>query len=101
MDNKIIYWTGVEYGYDKNKNLKGGFVYAFIKAFDVRDALELLLKRLKQEDLIPIEIEFISPYNQDMEWENKKQTKHYSKLYIEAINTDIIIFDDFYAYEKD
>lgn len=101
MNNKKIYWTGVEYSYSLNKNLKGGFVYAFIKAIDVRDALDLLLIRLKQESLIPLEIEFISPYSQEMEWENKKQTKHYSKLYDEALNTDSVIFDDFYAYEND
>ena len=101
MGDKKIYWSGVEYSYEENKDLKGGFVYVFIKAIDVRDALNLLLNGLKQENLIPLEIEFISPYSQDMEWENKKQTKHYSKLYNEALNTDIIIFDDFYAYEKD
>ena len=100
-NNNKIYWTGVEYNYSDNKSLKGGFVYAFINALDVRDALEKLLKGLEEEKLIPLDVEFISPYDQDMEWEEKGQTKRYIELYNDALNTEQVIFDDFYAYETE
>ena len=39
-----VFWTSIEYKYLKGSInfgvFKGGFVYAFVKAFDVRDALE-------------------------------------------------------------
>lgn len=98
-----IYWTGVEYSYGKKsdnyKELKGGFVYAFINAIDVREALGKLLKELKKQDLNPLEVEFISPYDEEMEWETNEQTNHYLGLYEEALKSEEVVFDDFYAYE--
>jgi hypothetical protein len=101
-----IYWSCIEFHYKQrpqtkeNTNLKGGFVYAFIKAFDVRDALDMIIISLKKNKLQPIEIEYIKPYEKNIQWESKKQTKHYLELYKEAKRTDEVIFDDLYAYEK-
>ena len=101
MENKI-YWTGIEYNYDEKSNdLKGGFVYAFVKSFDVREALEKVLKALKEEKLVPLDIEFVSPYDEEMEWETEEQTKQFLEMYEDAKNTEDVIFDDFYAYESD
>jgi len=45
MKNKV-FWIGVEYNYSKDSpdfnKLKGGYVYAFVKAVDVRDVLSNL-----------------------------------------------------------
>lgn len=104
METKI-FWTGIEYVYIEGSvefgQLKGGFVYAFIKAFDVRDALDKLCIELRNRKLKSIEIEFVSPYDEDLEWETDKLTNHYIDMYREASNGTEIIFDDFHAYEQD
>ena len=103
MSSKI-YWTSIEYRYIKKvdkKDLKGGFVYAFINANDVRDVLKKVLIELAKQNLEPIEIEFISPYDKEMEWETKEQTEHFKQLYKESKKTDNVVFDDFYAYKTD
>lgn len=104
MESKI-YWSGIEYEYNENsveyKKLKGGFVYAFIKSNDVREALEIILSELNKNHLLPSTIEFVSPYEKEMEWETSKETSHYTKLYKTALKSSVVVFDDFYAYEKE
>ena len=103
MDYKV-YWAGIEYKYNKASStkaiLEGGFVYIFVKAFDAREVLERLLIELKKKVLTLIEVEFISPYDIEMEWELEKEKKHYLELYNNALKTDLVVFDDFYAYES-
>ena len=102
---KKIYWSSIEYSYSKNskeaEKLKGGFVYALIKAYDAREALEKIQSALDNENMIPIEIEYISPYDVNMEWEEEDQTSHFNGLYEEAGKKSDVIFDEFYAYEKE
>ena len=99
-----VYWSGIEYSYSKDsidyKKLKGGFIYVFVKAFDVRDALEKLLLEMSKQKIIPLEIEFVSPYDKQLEWEKEEDTNKYLKLYEEALKTEHIVFDTFFAYEK-
>jgi hypothetical protein len=100
MKNRI-YWSSIEYKYDKNdSNLIGGFVYVFIKASNVRTALEKILKDFKNEKIIPVDIEFIQPYNPKLVWENQDQTEYYQELYTSAKKSTKLIFDKFYAFEK-
>src|SRR5687767_3512596 len=103
MESKV-YWSSIEYKYgepsDNPEKLIGGFTYVFIKAFDVRDALEKITESLDRIGLQPIEIEFLSPYDKATEWETSKETKHYRKLFMDAQNSTKVVFDDFYAFEK-
>ena len=100
-----VFWTGIEYSYmigsEKYGNLKGGFVYAFIKAYDVREALTKITDQLNKISMEPIEIEFLKPYEKNLEWETIEQTKHYLDLYKQSNKTNDIIFDIFHAYEHD
>lgn len=98
-----VYWSSIEYKYNENSHrLKGGFVYSFIKANDVRDALKNLLSELKNKKLEVVEIEFLSPYDLNTVWKTKKQTNRYKELYEEAnVSNNIVVFDDFYSYEND
>jgi hypothetical protein len=100
-----VFWTGIEYSYmedaEEYGKLKGGFVYAFIKAHDVRDALDKIIDKLKIMRLKPIEIEFLKPYEKELEWETEEQTKHYLNLYKQTIKTNDISFDNFHAYKHD
>ena len=102
---KKVYWCGLEYSYletpSEAVDLKGGFVYAFVYAFDVREALDHLLDVLSNKKLIPVEIEFISPYDLDMEWESEQETKRFLGLANEASESREVLFDDFYAYEQE
>jgi len=101
---KNIFWSSIEYHYsDKSsdfKKLDGGFVYVFIKSFDVREALDLILESLDKQNLVPFNIEFISPYDKEIDWESIDQSNHYLELYNVANNSSDVIYDDFYAYEK-
>ena len=99
-----IYWTSIEYRYDEKsieyKKLKGGFVYAFIKAKDVRDALEIFLRELSILNLNPVEIEFIKPFDKSLEWETPEDTKHHLSLFRQAKKSTNAIFGEFYAFER-
>ena len=103
METKV-YWSAIEYAYlEGNTNygkLKGGFVYVFLSAFDARKALELILKELEQLRLSPVEIEFISQYDKEMEWETQVETAKYFTLYDEAKTSGRPIFDAFYAFDE-
>jgi len=99
-----IYWTSIEYRYDElsteSKRLKGGFVYAFIKANDVRDALENFLRELTVLNLIPVEIEFVKPYDKAQEWEKPEDTKRHLSLFRQAKKSTTAVFGEFYAFER-
>ena len=47
-----VYWTSVEYEYKYKNNLRGGFVYIFIKARDAISAYEIIKEDLISKDLI-------------------------------------------------
>ncbi len=102
---KKVFWSGIEYSYQKGSegygNLKGGFVFVFTKAYDVREALAKILAEFNGMNLEPIEIEFIKPYEIELGWETPEQTTHYLLLYEESDSRDKTIFDAFYAYENE
>lgn len=103
--SKRIYWSSVEYIFNEDSpkfgKLKGGAVYAFVKAKDARDSLEKIIKALTDEFLIPVDVEYISIYDTDIEWENDEETSQFMQLYQEAENSNEVIFDVFYEYEKE
>lgn len=106
MTNELnIYWSSIEFTYKKEiqnkKNLKGGFVYCFVKAFDVREAINKIERGLKSQGLICQKMEYISVYDENMEWEKEEQTASYLELYKSAKNNNEVVFDDFYSYEND
>ena len=100
-----VYWTSVEYKYLKGSadfdKLKGGTVYAFVSSKDVQDALKKYLSVFEDLKLKTTDIEFIKPYDTEMDWADKKQTSHFLNLYNEAQSSSDVILDDFYAYEKE
>ena len=105
MKSLKIYWTSIEYNYGKTSpqfgKLTGGLVYGFVKAFDAKEALKKFTEELKNQNMIVKEVEFISPYDIDMEWETNKQTKKFIQLYRKAESLNQVLFDEFYAYENE
>jgi hypothetical protein len=95
-----VYWASIEYKYDKVDKLKGGFVYAFVKASNSKTALDNIFQKLKEENMTSVKVEFIKEYDPMTEWDNSIQTKHYNELYSSALNSLDVILDDFYAYER-
>ena len=102
--NKKVYWAGIEYIYTSKSNefgkLKGGFVYAFVNAYNVKIALNGIKKELNKIQLDPIEIEFIEPYNIDTKWETTEQTNNYLDLFDKSQKNKQVYFDDFFAYKN-
>ncbi len=104
MEESRIYWTGIEFNYSRDSadygKLKGGFVYGFVHAIDVREALKRFEGRLIEEKLTPKNFEFISIYDLEMEWETEEQTENYFQLAKEAESSSEVMFDAFYSYES-
>lgn len=98
-----IYWSSVEYTHAKGtpeyESLKGGYVYAFMKAQDAREALAKLQAALQQYQVHPKDIEFISPYDQATPWGSEELAQHYRELSDKAGTNGAVAFDTFYAYE--
>jgi hypothetical protein len=105
MNSLKIYWTGIEYGYSKKSpqfgKLAGGFVYGFVTALDAREALNKFTDELKHQDIDIKEVEFISPYDIETEWETEEQAIIFIRLCREAESSNQVLFDDFYAYESE
>lgn len=105
MNSLKIYWTSIEYNYNKASpqfgKLTGRIVYGFVKALDVRDALNRFADELGRQHMNAKTVEFISPYDINMEWETKEQTKKFAQLFKEAESLNEVLLDDFYAYERE
>lgn len=95
-----VYWTSVEYEYKFKNNLRGGFVYIFIKARDAISAYEIIKEDLTSKDLIPISWDFICPYDFNTKWDTEEETLCYKGLYEKALNSKRCVYDSFYAYAK-
>ena len=102
MSNKV-YWTGIEYSYAPSSKhygaLKGGFVYCFVRANDCREVLDRVTEEMDNQEMIPTAFEFISPYN-NIEWETQEESAHYQILSSEALKSDKVVFDDYYAFKE-
>ncbi|MGB5990496.1 MAG: hypothetical protein WBG43_12270 [Marinifilaceae bacterium] len=102
---KKVFWSSIEYSYcidaKEYKKLKGGFVYVFFKAFDVKEALSEIILEFNRIKLKPIDIEFLKPYETELEWESVEITNHYLDLCEKSNNSTNVIFDDFHAYESE
>lgn len=105
VKQKKVYWASIEYAFLKEAEdygkFDGGFVYAFVNALDVRDALEKVLISLEQQALTPLAVEAVMPYDKNMEWEKEADTAHYLHLYARASKNEEVLFDVFYDYEKE
>lgn len=104
-ENKRVYICDVDYLYmpeaAEYKELAGGAVYVFVKAFDVRETLELLDKNMKDRYIEPKEIVSINPYDENQEWASDEEQAHYRELSLNCDKSGEIVYDDFLAYERE
>ncbi|WP_276134854.1 hypothetical protein [Polluticoccus soli] len=99
-----LYWGSIEYSYTKKHKqyakLKGGLVYAFFVAQDVREFLAAVEAELGKLHIEIDAVEFVSLYDVDMEWEDEDDNDTYKQLAEKAVQSSEVVFDDFYAYER-
>lgn len=104
MRDSQLYWGSIEYSYTKKHKqyatLKGGVVYAFFLAQDVREFLAVVEAELKKLQIEIDCVEFVSVYDMDMEWEDEEDNELYKQIGEKAQQTRGVVFDDFYAYER-
>jgi len=98
-----IYWTSVEFDIINPADYEdciGGFVYLFLKAEDVQDAMPKIQGVIAEENLRVKHIEFVSPYD-GTKWDTKEDQVLYDGLAKEAEDSDEIVWDQISAYESD
>ncbi len=102
--NLKTYWSSVEFhfhpGAKEYAKYKGGFVYAFVTAEEVRTAIPLILDELKCWSLIPVAVDFVSPY-EDFSWDSTEEQEHYANLASQARKSGKVVLDGLHAYENE
>lgn len=100
---KNLYWGSIEYKYGKGhtdyKMLKGGFVYVFFYAKDVRHFIEVVKDEFKIQKLNIVRVEFVNEYDLKTKWNDKDDENRYKQIIKDAKATLKPVFDHFYAYE--
>jgi len=97
-----VYWTSIEFDIPdppSYKNCIGGFVYLFLKANDVLEAIPRIEKAIEDEGFKIYQVEFIEPY-EDIPWETKDDQRKYDSLAQETKLKDDIVWDEIFAYES-
>jgi hypothetical protein len=97
-----IYWTSVEFDIKNPSDYEdciGGFVYLFLRADDVRDALVKIQDAVEAEGLVLTHVEFISLYDQ-IPWDSEEDQMQYDELAKEAGVRDEVVWDEILAYES-
>jgi len=97
-----VYWTSVEFDIidpSEYEDCVGGFVYLFVKARDVREAIPKIEATIEQEGLRMDSIEFVSQYD-EISWDSEEEQVLYDSLAREANACDEVIWDEIFAYES-
>jgi hypothetical protein len=96
------YWTSVEFDIlepSQYENCIGGFVYLFLKAKDVLDAIPKIKNAIIQEDLKINQIEFVSEYD-EVPWDSEEEQIKYDSLAKKAGACEDVVWDEIFAYES-
>lgn len=98
-----VYWSEIEYRYRKtapdHQMLKGGFVYAFVKAADARDALSKFTSAIECEGLSVEKVAYVSPYGETA-WPTQQDEQKFTQLVRDADAGTKVVFDEFYAFRE-
>lgn len=103
MEEKMnLYWTSVEFDImtpAAYENCIGGYVYLFLKARDVLDAIPKIQDAIEGEDLRINQVEFVSLYD-EMTWESPEDRSQYDALAEAAQKSGDVVWDEISAYES-
>ena len=75
-------------------------MYVFYRTDDVRKMIMSIERRFQAMNLEVKVVEFVKPYDKEMEWDTIENAKHFGDLYKQSIAVDELVLDGFYAYEK-
>lgn len=103
QEESRVYWANIEFTYQEGSAhhgiFEGGVVYAFVRAFDVRDAILKIDKELDGRDLGTRSIDFVTEYG-DMPWDNEEDQLHFDGVAALAGSTEEVFLDSFEVYER-
>lgn len=97
-----VYWTSIEFDIldpSSYENCVGGFVYLFLKAKDVLDAIPKIKNEIEQEGFKTVRVEFVSEYD-EVPWELEQDQIKYDSLAKKANDSGEVIWDEIHAYES-
>ncbi len=102
-EESYVFWANIEFAYQEGSKhygeFEGGFVYAFVRATDVRDALDQFQLEFASRKLGIRFIEFASLYY-DVPWQTEEDQEHYDAIAQLAFASEEVIFDSFEVYER-
>lgn len=98
-----VYWANVEFTYDEGSAqhgiFEGGVVYAFVRAYDVRDALDRFEEEFEDRDLGIRAVDYITEYK-EVPWEDPEDQLHFDGVAALAGSTREVFLDSFEVYER-
>ena len=101
--NRLVYWANFEFSYEEGSKyhgeFEGGYVYAFVQAVDVRDALEQFQLEFAGRKLGLRMVEFVAIYAENR-WQNEEDQEHFDRIATTAANSEEVVFDSFDVYER-
>ena len=103
LDNSRVYWANVEFTYNEGSSqhgvFEGGVVYAFVRAFDVREAILRIEEELQSRDLGVRNVDYVTEYG-EVPWENEDDQLHFDGVSALAGSTGEVFLDSFEVYER-
>ncbi|MBU0971328.1 MAG: hypothetical protein KKC20_11815 [Proteobacteria bacterium] len=97
-----IYWASVEFDIvdpSVYENCVGGFVYLFLQARDVREAIPKIESAIEEEGLKILQIEFVAQYD-EIPWDSEEEQLQYDGLAKQAQTSEAVVWDEIFAYES-
>ena len=98
-----VYWANVEFSYEEGSAqhgiFEGGIVYAFVRAFDVRDAIDKIEEECESRDLAVRAVDYVAEYN-EVPWETEEDQLHFDGVAALAGSTREVFLDSFEVFER-
>jgi hypothetical protein len=102
-DENRVYWANVEFTYEKGSAhhgiFEGGIVYGFARAYDVRDALDKIVKEFEDRKLGVRVVDYVTEYN-EVPWETEEDQLHFDGVAALTGSTGEVFLDSFEVYER-
>lgn len=103
MKTKVFYGGFEVRPTDKNTIMagkKGGFVYCFSAAEDIRSALDKMEESFAEDEYLILFCEFVRVYEQ-IDWDDPEEQVRHDALATEVMETNENRYGIFYTYETE
>lgn len=98
-----LYWAFVEFSYEEGSAqhgiFEGGTVYAFLRAYDVREAIDRMEEEFEDRNFAIRAVDYVSEYR-DVPWDNEEDQMHFDGVAALAASTRDVFLDSFEVYER-